>query len=114
MARWRSGYVEDCKSSHAGSIPARASNLLFALPALPPVSAIQQAKCAALAQSVEHIIRNDGVRGSNPLSGTIPLSREMRDMRTKGPSAGKPFASWLFHFGQGGGISRLKKTRSGS
>ena len=27
-------------------------------------------QCAALAQSVEHIIRNDGVRGSNPLSGT--------------------------------------------
>ncbi len=26
---------------------------------------------AALAQLVEHIIRNDGVRGSNPLSGTI-------------------------------------------
>ncbi len=25
---------------------------------------------AALAQLVEHIIRNDGVRGSNPLSGT--------------------------------------------
>ena len=28
---------------------------------------------AALAQLVEHIIRNDGVRGSNPLSGTIAL-----------------------------------------
>ena len=25
MARWRSGYAEDCKSLHAGSIPARAS-----------------------------------------------------------------------------------------
>jgi hypothetical protein len=25
---------------------------------------------AALAQSVEHIIRNDGVVGSNPISGT--------------------------------------------
>ncbi len=25
-ARWRSGYVADCKSAHAGSIPARASN----------------------------------------------------------------------------------------
>ena len=24
-ARWRSGYAEDCKSLHAGSIPARAS-----------------------------------------------------------------------------------------
>ena len=27
-ARWRSGYAEDCKSLHAGSIPARASNHL--------------------------------------------------------------------------------------
>ena len=26
---------------------------------------------AALAQLVEHIIRNDGVVGSNPISGTI-------------------------------------------
>ncbi len=29
---------------------------------------------AALAQVVEHIIRNDGVRGSSPLSGTISCS----------------------------------------
>jgi hypothetical protein len=29
-----------------------------------------QRRWAALAQLVEHIIRNDGVRGSNPLSGT--------------------------------------------
>jgi hypothetical protein len=29
---------------------------------------------AALAQLVEHRIRNAGVRGSNPLSGTITLS----------------------------------------
>jgi hypothetical protein len=28
-------------------------------------------KYAALAQLVEHIIRNDGVVGSNPISGTI-------------------------------------------
>src|SRR6185312_4415364 len=27
-ARWRSGYAEDCKSLHAGSIPARASKIL--------------------------------------------------------------------------------------
>ncbi len=27
-ARWRSGDVEDCKSSHPGSIPGRASNLI--------------------------------------------------------------------------------------
>ncbi len=39
VARWRSGYAEDCKSLHAGSIPARASThirkvkspLLFAM-----------------------------------------------------------------------------------
>ena len=29
-------------------------------------------QCAAIAQPVEHIIRNDGVRGSNPFCGTIP------------------------------------------
>ena len=29
---------------------------------------------AALAQSVEHIIRNDGVTGSNPVSGTTASS----------------------------------------
>ena len=29
---------------------------------------------AALAQVVEHIIRNDGVRGSSPLSGTTTLT----------------------------------------
>src|SRR4029079_7754042 len=35
-ARWRSGYAEDCKSLHAGSIPARASNSFqFALPSNP-------------------------------------------------------------------------------
>jgi hypothetical protein len=40
-ARWRSGYAEDCKSLHAGSIPARASILLIAhlFPAAQPVLA---------------------------------------------------------------------------
>ena len=57
-ARWRSGYAEDCKSLHAGSIPARASTSRFR-------------ERAALAQLVEHIIRNDGVTGSSPVSGTI-------------------------------------------
>ena len=71
VARWRSGYAEDCKSLHAGSIPARAS-----------ISrrGIIPRQCAALAQSVEHIIRNDGVRGSNPLSGTT----HSRDCQTDG------------------------------
>src|SRR5262249_40304940 len=30
-ARWRSGYAEDCKSLHAGSIPARASISMHAV-----------------------------------------------------------------------------------
>jgi hypothetical protein len=34
---------------------------------------------AAIAQSVEHIIRNDGVVGSNPICGTIP---ELADPET--------------------------------
>lgn len=29
MARWPSGQAEDCKSFHAGSIPARASNIPY-------------------------------------------------------------------------------------
>ena len=33
-ARWRSGDVEDCKSSHPGSIPGQASNFF------PPASAL--------------------------------------------------------------------------
>ena len=40
-ARWRSGYAEDCKSLHAGSIPARASTdrLMISRPAPGLVSA---------------------------------------------------------------------------
>ena len=37
---------------------------------------------AALAQLVEHIIRNDGVTGSSPVSGTTIFSREIRDVRS--------------------------------
>jgi protein-L-isoaspartate(D-aspartate) O-methyltransferase len=29
LASWRSGYVEDCKSSHPGSIPGEASKFLI-------------------------------------------------------------------------------------
>ena len=63
-ARWRSGYAEDCKSLHAGSIPARAS------------TSRATRESAALAQLVEHIIRNDGVTGSSPVSGTIAFTRD--------------------------------------
>ena len=65
-ARWRSGYAEDCKSLHAGSIPARASTSCE-----DRASPIKARASAALAQLVEHIIRNDGVTGSSPVSGTI-------------------------------------------
>ena len=34
------------------------------------------ARNAALAQLVEHLIRNEGVTGSSPVSGTIPSSRK--------------------------------------
>ena len=63
-ARWRSGYAEDCKSLHAGSIPARASIISRFMPGWN----------AALAQLVEHIIRNDGVTCSSHVSGTIRFS----------------------------------------
>ena len=38
---------------------------------------------AALAQLVEHIIRNDGVRCSSHLSGTSPFTRQIRDTLCK-------------------------------
>ena len=87
-ARWRSGYAEDCKSLHAGSIPARAS--------IPPCLAlrltarrIRGRTGAALAQLVEHIIRNDGVTGSSPVSGTTSGQRWKRSApvgRSLGPA----------------------------
>ena len=41
-----------------------------------PIS--QAANSAAIAQPVEHIIRNDGVGGSNPSCGTIGQSEAVR------------------------------------
>ena len=43
---------------------------------LRPSTLIEAPIVAALAQLVEHIIRNDGATGSSPVSGTIPFSRE--------------------------------------
>jgi hypothetical protein len=44
-----------------------------------PVNALLQARLvAALAQLVEHIIRNDGVTGSSPVSGTSPRPDKWR------------------------------------
>ena len=43
---------------------------------------------AALAQLVEHRIRNAGVTGSSPVGGTIPFSSIDRSLRLKGRSAG--------------------------
>src|SRR5437868_14088473 len=53
-ARWRSGYAEDCKSLHAGSIPARASKL--SADCLPPrliiiAAAVLLASCGERAQT---------------------------------------------------------------
>ena len=40
-------------------------------PATFPRAPLSPARRAALAQSVEHLIRNEGVAGSNPACGTI-------------------------------------------
>ena len=45
------------------------------------------ARSAALAQLVEHRIRNAGVTGSSPVSGTIPLTNDPADLQAKGRSA---------------------------
>ena len=45
-------------------------------------------------------LRNDGVTGSNPVSGTIPLSRQIRNLKRRGLPAWSAFGSCLGAFGQ--------------
>jgi hypothetical protein len=47
-ARWRSGDAEDCKSLHAGSIPARASRHSLKAHRVPPIK--------QLLKGVHHIV----------------------------------------------------------
>ena len=61
---------------------------------------------AALAQSVEHIIRNDGVTGSSPVSGTSTFPRTSLDVQLKGLSRGNGNGSSLGHFGKGKWLNR--------
>ena len=48
---------------------------------------------AALAQLVEHIIRNDGVVGSSPSSGTSPFTRHSRNIHAEARPIGS--ADWV-------------------
>ena len=57
---------------------------------------------AALAQLVEHRIRNAGVRGSNPLSGTITLTLAKPRLLLKVPKRGRARG-----YGVGGGLCRI-------
>ena len=75
-ARWRSGDAADCKSVYAGSIPARASTP-FSDCEPAALSLGRFCRNAALAQSVEHIIRNDGVTCSSHVSGTSLPSQDV-------------------------------------
>ena len=91
LARWRSGYAEDCKSLHAGSIPARASTSRFRHCGQ-AARRLWAAWSAALAQLVEHIIRNDGATGSSPVSGTThSRNRPMSSLSGLAGSRGAPF-----------------------
>ena len=55
---------------------------------LHPDTLIEAPIVAALAQLVEHIIRNDGVTGSSPVSGTIASPSSSRDIPPQGLSRG--------------------------
>ena len=57
---------------------------------------------AALAQLVEHRIRNAGVRGSNPLSGTITLTLVKSRLLLNVPKHGNARG-----YGVGGAFNRL-------
>ena len=50
--------------------------------------ALRRESDAAIAQLVEHVIRNDGVTGSSPVCGTIFCSRARRALRRGGASDG--------------------------
>jgi hypothetical protein len=67
---------------HAGSIPARASSI----PVLAGARALAKGRAsAALAQLVEHLIRNEGVTGSSPVSGTIhPMQKHPKSIDKNG------------------------------
>ena len=54
---------------------------------------------AALAQLVEHIIRNDGVTCSSHVSGTTTFSRQNQRIERNRCSAGRAFGSSLGRFG---------------
>jgi hypothetical protein len=67
MATWRSGYAADCKSVHAGSIPAVASTLLLrakwrALAGKPTLLRRLTAKSRARQR---HKMAMDGIRPAN-------------------------------------------------
>jgi hypothetical protein len=55
---------------------------------------------AALAQLVEHIIRNDGVTCSSHVSGTSLSTREIPNIQRKGFSQGNFLGSGLGRFGK--------------
>ena len=80
-ARWRSGDAEDCKSLYAGSIPARASTSFPMRDCGTAAVPIGAGESAALAQLVEHIIRNDGVTCSSHVSGTRAFFEFFRPVR---------------------------------
>ena len=69
-------------------------------------SLIEAPLVAALAQLVEHIIRNDGVTGSSPVSGTSTFPRTSLDVQLKGLSRGNGNGSSLGHFGKGKWLNR--------
>ena len=58
---------------------------------------------AALAQLVEHRIRNAGVRGSNPLSGTITLALVKSRLLLNVPKYGRSRG-----YGVGGALGNLR------
>ena len=55
---------------------------------------------AALAQLVEHRIRNAGVRGSNPLSGTTQFSLSELELSSQSFIKTHEYPLWVSNFGE--------------
>jgi hypothetical protein len=102
-ARWRSGDVEDCKSSHPGSIPGRASSEFPCNPALPrcadaseqhqitglsPISAVVRPPAAIRTHAVRYQ-RGGGSRSSqtfaiNPVLAALNARSSIEYRRRRG------------------------------
>lgn len=90
-----------------GSHPEKPEDEAGGLQACLPKHTLVSARPSPLGFMVKHIIRNDGVTGSSPVSGTSTFPRtSLSILQLKGLSRGNGNGSSLGHFGKGKWLNR--------